>query len=31
MFANMPHLTQIDLSNFDMSKVTDAAAMFKGG
>ena len=30
MFANMPHLTQIDLSNFDMSKVTDAAAMFKG-
>ena len=29
MFANMPHLTQIDLSNFDMSKVTDAAAMFQ--
>lgn len=30
MFANMPYLTQIDLSNFDMNKVTDAAAMFKG-
>ena len=30
MFANMPHLTQIDLSNFDMSKVTDTSAMFNG-
>ena len=29
MFANMPHLTQIDLSNFDMSKVTDTSAMFQ--
>ncbi|NUG38865.1 hypothetical protein GYT97_03100 [Lactobacillus mellis] len=29
MFASMPHLTQIDLSNFDMSKVTDASAMFQ--